>query len=99
MQDLEKELQQAENKLADANDAIAEKGQMGFLRMAAMVDNFRKKSGSGSGEYESDAKAAVLKAMLPAFAPFEAAEGVSMCTWRCRFFFVYHIYVPGVFCV
>ena len=69
-------MQQAENKLADATDAISEKGQMGFLRMAAKVDNFRKKSGSGSGEYESDAKAAVLKAMLPAFKPFEAAEEV-----------------------
>ena len=81
MQDLEKELQQAENRLADANDAISEKGQMGFLRMAAKVDNFRKKSGSGSGEYELEAKAAVLKAMLPAFAPFEAAEAVSVCSF------------------
>lgn len=51
---------------------------MGFLMMAAKVQNFRKSSGSGSGEYETDAKAAVLKAMLPAFAPFEAAEEVSI---------------------
>lgn len=62
--------------LADARDTIDEKGQIGFLRMAAKVDNFRKSSGSGSGEYEADAKAAVLKAMLPTFAPFEEAEEV-----------------------
>lgn len=49
---------------------------MGFLRIAAQVDNFRKTSGKGSGEYESDAKAEVLQAMLPIFTPFEEAEEV-----------------------
>lgn len=51
---------------------------MGFLRMAAQVDNFRKTSGVGTGDYEADAKAAVLTAMLPAFEPFEAAKEVCM---------------------
>eukprot|EP00903_Cladosiphon_okamuranus_P016409 g15130.t1 len=74
IQDLEKELLAEENKLRDAQDSIQEKGQMGFLRMAAQVDNFRKTSGLGTGDYEADAKAAVLKAMLPAFEPFEAAK-------------------------
>lgn len=55
---------------------------MGFLRMAAKVDNFRKSSGSGSGEYEGDAKAAVLQAMLPALTPFERAEEVSVSDRR-----------------
>ena len=49
---------------------------MGFLRMAAQVDNFRKTSGVGTGDYEADAKATVLTAMLPAFEPFEAAKEV-----------------------
>jgi len=78
IQDLEKELIVAENKLRDAQDSIQEKGQMGFLRMAAQVDNFRKSSGAGTGDYEADAKAAVLTAMLPAFEPFEAAKEVSL---------------------
>ncbi|CAB1113352.1 unnamed protein product [Ectocarpus sp. CCAP 1310/34] len=63
-----------ENRLRDVQDSVQEKGQMGFLRMAAQVDNFRKSSGAGTGDYEADAKAAVLRAMLPAFEPFEAAE-------------------------
>lgn len=75
-QDLEKELLAEENKLRDAQDSIQEKGQMGFLRMAAQVDNFRKTSGVGTGDYEADAKAAVLTAMLPAFEPFDAAKDV-----------------------
>eukprot|EP00752_Nemacystus_decipiens_P008554 g7641.t1 len=74
IKDLEKELLAEENKLRDAQDSIQEKGQMGFLRMAAQVDNFRKTSGVGTGDYEADAKAAVLTAMLPAFEPFEAAK-------------------------
>lgn len=78
IQDLEKELIVAENKLRDAEDSIQEKGQMGFLRMAAQVDNFRKTSGAGTGDYEADAKASVLTAMLPAFEPFEAAEEVNV---------------------
>lgn len=80
-QDLEKDLQAEENKLRDAQDSIQEKGQMGFLRMAAQVDNFRKTSGVGTGDYEADAKAAVLTAMLPAFEPFEAAAEVSGCKY------------------
>lgn len=65
-----------ENKLRDVQDSVQEKGQMGFLRMAAQVENFRKMSGAGTGDYEADAKSAVLTAMLPAFEPFEAAEEV-----------------------
>lgn len=80
IQDLEKELLAEENKLRDAQDSIQEKGQMGFLRMAAQVDNFRKSSGVGTGDYEADAKAAVLTAMLPAFEPFEAAAEVCVYT-------------------
>lgn len=76
-QDLEKELLVEENKLRDVQDSVQEKGQMGFLRMAAQVENFRKTSGAGTGDYEADAKSAVLKAMLPAFEPFEAAEEVT----------------------
>ena len=76
-QELEKDLQDEENRLADIRDSAQEKGQMGFLRMAAQVDNYRKKSGKGTGEYEADAKAAVLRAVLPAFAPFEEAEEVN----------------------
>lgn len=76
IQDLEKELRVEENKLRDAQDSIEAKGQTGFLMMAAQVDNFRKSSGVGTGDYEADAKAAVLTAMLPAFEPFEAAEEV-----------------------
>ncbi|CBN77860.1 co-chaperone grpE family protein [Ectocarpus siliculosus] len=74
IKDLEKELMKEENRLRDVQDSVQEKGQMGFLRMAAQVDNFRKSSGAGTGDYEADAKAAVLRAMLPAFEPFEAAE-------------------------
>lgn len=76
MQELEKALQDEENKLEDIRDSTQEKGQMGFLRIAAQVDNFRKASGKGSGEYEADAKAEVLRAMLPVFTPFEEAEEV-----------------------
>lgn len=84
LQDLEEELTKEESKLADVRDSTPEKGEMGFLMMAAKVQNFRKSSGSGSGEYEADAKAAVLTAMLPAFAPFEAAEEVRLlrCSGR-----------------
>ncbi|CAM9981351.1 unnamed protein product [Ectocarpus sp. 6 AP-2014] len=74
IKDLEKELMKEENRLRDVQDSVQEKGQMGFLRMAAQVDNFRKSSGAGTGDYEADAKGAVLRAMLPAFEPFEAAE-------------------------
>lgn len=82
IQELEKQLILEENKLRDAQDSVQEKGQMGFLRMAAQVDNFRKTSGAGTGDYEADAKAAVLEAMLPAFEPFEAAKEVGFVVRR-----------------
>lgn len=58
---------------------------MGFLRIAAQVDNFRKTSVVGTGDYEADAKAAVLTAMLPAFEPFEAAAEV--CALACVYLY------------
>ncbi|CAM9805592.1 unnamed protein product [Pylaiella littoralis] len=76
IEDLEKELILEENKLRDAEDSVDKRGQTGFLMMAAKVDNFRKASGAGTGDFEADAKSAVLRGILPAFEPFEAAAEV-----------------------
>lgn len=65
--------------MIEARDAADERGQMGFLRLAATVENYRKTQGSGSGQYEMFAKADVLTAMLPTFKAFEDAENVSAC--------------------
>lgn len=75
-QDLEAELLAEEEKLAAATDAAQEKGKTGFLRIAATMENLRKKTGKGSGEFEKEAKADVLAAVLPVMTAFEEAEGV-----------------------
>lgn len=85
-QDLEKELILEENKLRDAEDSVDKRGQTGFLMMAAKVDNFRKASGAGTGDFEADAKSAVLRGILPAFEPFEAAAEVKASKLRSSLF-------------
>lgn len=73
------ELLAEEEKLAAAIDATEEKGKTGFLRIAATMENLRKKTGKGSSEFEKEAKAEVLSAVLPVMSAFEEAEGVSFC--------------------
>lgn len=75
-QELERELTLEEARLMDTVDAASDKGQLGFLKKAAMVDNFRKSGAGDTGQYEASAKADVLKALLPTLAAFEAAEEV-----------------------
>lgn len=76
VKDLEAELVAKEEQLTTEMDAAQEKGQTGFLRVAATMENLRKKTTKGSGHYEMEAKADVLTAVLPVFAAFEAAETV-----------------------
>ncbi|CAN0110963.1 unnamed protein product, partial [Discosporangium mesarthrocarpum] len=75
-QSLEQELITEEKKLAESLEQVEAKGQVGYIRLAAQVDNYRKTRANDRGTVEKEAKARVLSAVLPTIDKFEKAEEV-----------------------
>lgn len=67
---------QRENELVKAKVNIKERGQTGFMRLAAEVDNYRKRRGQDKMKLEKDAMATVIKSFTPMLEAFENSESV-----------------------
>ena len=64
----------AEKRHAAAQESIKERGKTGYLRLAAEVDNYRKRRNQDKERLQRDAVVRALKSFVPVREAFETAE-------------------------
>jgi molecular chaperone GrpE (heat shock protein) len=60
-QELEASVRASEARLAAARESVLERGKTGYVRLAAEVDNYRKRRGADKESLQRDAIVRVLK--------------------------------------
>jgi molecular chaperone GrpE (heat shock protein) len=76
LQELEAAVRTAEKRHAAAQESIKERGKTGYLRLAAEVDNYRKRRNLDRDGLQREAVVRALKSFVPVMEGFESAEAV-----------------------
>jgi molecular chaperone GrpE (heat shock protein) len=76
LQELEAAVRTAEKRHAAAQESMKERGKTGYLRLAAEVDNYRKRRNLDRDGLQREAVVRALKSFVPVMEGFETAEAV-----------------------
>eukprot|EP00953_Heterococcus_sp_UTEX-ZZ885_P020494 11464-Heterococcus_DN1.PRE.2 len=76
IKELEAAVRTAEKRHAAAQESIKERGKTGYLRLAAEVDNYRKRRNLDRDGLQREAVVRALKSFVPVMEGFETAEAL-----------------------